>query len=371
MKKFFSIFAIAALVAVACSKDDDKKDDDDNKKPQTEYNGPQQGTSEWSIIGSFAEEKIAMNWDNDLVMAASGSLFVLKDLKLTAADEFKLRKDKDWAVNRGGAFAEVGTGFVVTPDGANIKPALDGIYDVYYNPAAEQVAICAAGKEPEWGYVPAISIDGKFEDWATLGNKAVSAKNATDSSWDAVKEIRCYSDELYVFYYIEFDAEIAKEMLAAANGSDADGEPLGLPIRLNINTDGEFTSGYLNYSLDGYDFIIEGSLAGDGAWKSFDGTLHQRIGSWVALQEGGLCSGAGEGNHYEICLMRDAFNGAAATSEVPMPMGEVFQTGIRFYTPDWGELSNMPNSTPNPDSEISGEQKGWGHLLEVHTVMFE
>lgn len=367
MKKILSIFAIAAMFAVACNKDDDKDNGNDNGgNSTTEYAGPEQGTSAWSVIGSLAEEKVAMNWDNDLVMAASGDLFVLKNLKLTAADEFKIRENKDWGNNRGGDFVELGSGFAVNNGGNNIKPGLDGLYDIYYNPAAEQMAVCAAGKTPEWGYIPAIAIDGKFDDWAALGNKAVSAKNAEGSNWDAVKEIRCYADEVYVFYYIEFDSDLLAEQMAEVTG-----ETNCLPIRLNINTDGEFTSGYTSYSLDGYDFIIEGSLAENKAWTSFDGTLHQRIGSWNQLQENGLCSGAGEANHYEICLMRDAFNAAAATSSVPMPMGEVFQTGIRFYTPSWGELSNMPNTTPNPDSEVSGEQKGWGHLLEVHTVMFE
>ena len=227
------------------------------------------------------------------------------------------------------------------------------------------------GGNEEQEYVAPITIDGDFADWATLGSKAVSAKTDPNANWDAVKEIRCYSDEAYVFYYIEFNSAQIGELVAAATGTNDEGEKIGLPIRLCINTDGEFESGYANYFAQAYDFIIEGSLAEDGAWKSFDGVMHQRIGSWVALQEFGLCTGAGKDNKYEICLVRDSFNGAAMKSEVTMPMGEVFQTGIRFYTPDWGELSNMPNTAPNPDSEIKAEQKGWGNLLEIHTVAID
>ena len=227
------------------------------------------------------------------------------------------------------------------------------------------------GGEEEQEYVAPITIDGEFADWAALGTKAVSAKTNPAAPWDAVKEIRCYADDAFVFYYIEFDAAQIGALVAAANGVDDDGDKVGLPIRLCINTDGEFESGYANYFAQAYDFIIEGSLAQDGAWKSFDGTMHQRIDGWVALQENGLCSGAGKDNKYEICLVRDAFNGAAMKSTVTMPMGEIFQTGIRFYTPDWGELSNMPNAAQNPDSEIKAEQKGWGNMLEIHTVAIE
>lgn len=217
-------------------------------------------------------------------------------------------------------------------------------------------------------YEQPIIIDGEFADWAKLpADKVKVGKTVAGCAegWDAVKEIRCYSDDFFVFYYIEYDAAQIDGLLAATVGAD------GLPIRLCINTDGEFTSGYASYFAQAYDFIIEGSLANEGAWTSFDGTLHQRIDGWVALQEGGLCTGAGKDNKYEICLMRDIFNAAAMTSTVTMPMGEIFHTGIRFYTPDWGELSNVPNSVPNPDSEVKAEQKGWGDLLEIHTVPVE
>ena len=216
-------------------------------------------------------------------------------------------------------------------------------------------------EEPE--YECPITIDGNFTDWAGLDASKVSvAKNDPNSPWTGVKEIRVYADEEFVFFYIEYDSAELNEMFPTC----CDGENDGLPIRLNFNTDGEFTSGYTSYSLDGYDFIIEGSLAsGNNEWGSFDGNFYQRIDGWVPLLEGGnnMCSGAGSGNKYEIQVIRAVFNSAAMTSTVPMPMGDVFQAGVRFYTPDWGELSNMPNGAVTDDNP-----KGYGHLLEVNTV---
>lgn len=205
-----------------------------------------------------------------------------------------------------------------------------------------------------------IKVDGNFEDWEALaGSEDVYvAKNAMDSPWPAVKEMRVYAIKDKVFYYIRFDS-IEMEPYMEDNDD--------LPMRINLNTDGEFTTGYSSYFTQAYDFMIEGSLGnGEGGWASYDGTLYQRVGGkWVELLApgSGLVSGAGAGYQYEIVLDRLVFNEAATASEVPMPMGDTFQTSLRFYetssTGKWVELSNIPNSA---------EGTGYGPLLEVNFV---
>ena len=208
--------------------------------------------------------------------------------------------------------------------------------------------------------ISTISIDGSFDDWAALSTNAfVSAKNNSNSPWNAVNEIRCYADANYVYYYIEFNNNVLKEELK--NGST-------LPLRLCLNTDGEFTSGFSNYFLESYDFIIEGYMAdGAGSWATYDGELHQRVTSWVSLLKPGsnLVYGKGSGNKYEIMLNRELFNSVVSNDQ---KMGDVFYTGLRFYgmcggNSYWGELSNMPNS-----SIEEGQGNGWGHLMRVTTV---
>lgn len=209
----------------------------------------------------------------------------------------------------------------------------------------------------------AIKIDGNFDDWASLKPEQVSvAKNNANSPWAAVSEIRCCADADFVYYYIKFNKEELKEQME--NGES-------LPIRLNINTDGEFTSGYASYSLDAYDFIVEGALAdGAGKWTDYTGTLHFR--TWIEEKEkidwkelipstGGLVSGKGNGNEYEIMLFRELFNNAVPAEH---KMGDVFYTGIRFYgNGGWNELSNLPNSSID-----EGDGNGWAHLMKVTTV---
>ena len=137
-----------------------------------------------------------------------------------------------------------------------------------------------------------------------------------------------------------------------------------MPIRLCIDTNNDFSTGYENYFLDPYDFIIEGGLAENGAWATYDGTLHQRTseGKWNEILKPGnnLVTGKGSGGEYEILLAREIFSNAVPAEH---KIGDVFYTGIRFYGYDWGELSNMPNT-----SIEEGDGKGWGHLLKITTA---
>jgi hypothetical protein len=214
-----------------------------------------------------------------------------------------------------------------------------------------------------------IAIDGDFADWAALdASKVVVAKNAEGSPWEAVKEIRVYADKKFVYYYIKFDGETLRDILA---------ESKGLPMRICLNTDGEFESGYDLYFKEHYDFIIEGELVDDNKeWTSFDGTFYQRLPKddgtgtkWKSLLESGngIASGAGKDNEYEIALSREVFNANATNSVEPKLIGDTFQTGLRFYyivddeDETWTELSNMPNLS------IDESENGWGHLLEITT----
>ena len=207
----------------------------------------------------------------------------------------------------------------------------------------------------------AIKIDGQFDDWGSLKpTEFTSAKNNPDSPWSAVTEIRCCADKDFVYYYIRYNASELKEQMES-------GEEL--PIRLCLNTDGEFTTGYQRYFLDFYDFIIEGALCdGAGKWVAYDGTLHQHSGGdkssdFHALLEpnNNLVRGMGSGSEYEILLAREIFNNAVPAGH---KIGDTFHTGIRFYgNGGWGELSNMPNA-----SVAEGDGNGWGHLMEVKTV---
>ncbi len=134
---------------------------------------PVEGNSEWSIIGAL----LGTNWDKDFVAAKDGDIYVVKNVKLAASDAFKFRKNKDWGENRG-AEGDVepyklaaGTAITVVHNGKNLAAPGDGIYDIYYNAAVEQLCLVAKDGTPKWNE-PAvkglIDIDGDFSDWAEI-----------------------------------------------------------------------------------------------------------------------------------------------------------------------------------------------------------
>ena len=157
MKKVFKFALVAfaaAAVAVACNKPaadpTPTPTPDPDPDPQPEEVVPVEGNSDWSVIGAL----LGTNWDKDYVCAEENGAFVLKNVKLTATDEFKFRKGKAWDENRGGAFESLNNGFAVVHDGANIKPGLDGVYDLYLLADLTQAAVCAKGVSPEWQKAP-------------------------------------------------------------------------------------------------------------------------------------------------------------------------------------------------------------------------
>ena len=224
-----------------------------------------------------------------------------------------------------------------------------------FKAAEKTITVTVKDNTPEPPAKASIEIDGEFADWGQLEPQTFGqAINDPNSPWEGVEEIRCYADENMVYYYIKFNTESLADAFAM--------DPNDMHLRLCINTDGEYESGYSSYFLEAYDFIVEGTFAEGGQFVEFDGTLHQRIGSWVSLLEpgNGLVYGVGKGDEYEISLDRTIFNEAANTSDDPKPMGDEFQTGIRFYYNGWAEFSNVPNS------DVDEEQgNGWGYLLRV------
>jgi len=93
----------------------------------------------WSLIGGV----YTTGWGADYFMVndANGN-YVAYNASLDG--EWKLRFDAAWEVNRGGAFAELGTAFAVENNGANIATPGEGLYNVVYNPTAETVTVTSA-----------------------------------------------------------------------------------------------------------------------------------------------------------------------------------------------------------------------------------
>ena len=130
--------------------------------------------STWSVIGKLSNYDI--DWNGDLPMITDGKTHVAQGIKLSASDEFKFRKDQDWAVNMGGELGSLGSEFTVTQDGPNIKVPQDGIYDLILDPNGSATIVETLGggvsnkiggdePEPEPVTVTGWNVIGANGDW--------------------------------------------------------------------------------------------------------------------------------------------------------------------------------------------------------------
>ena len=87
-------------------------------------------------------------------------------------------------------------------------------------------------EDPE--YVMPITIDGDFSDWAKLdASKMVVAQSAEGATKEALKVVKVYADEFFVFVYFEWD----KDQISY----EPDVEHV--PFHVYINGDNDFTTG--------------------------------------------------------------------------------------------------------------------------------
>lgn len=101
------------------------------------------GRADWGVIGDFN------GWSGDAVMLEQepGLYSTLQPVELTAGEGFKIRKDRDWAVNRGAegdvepAELAENTPVPVVNNGKNFTVATTGLYMIIYDMNAETVSI--------------------------------------------------------------------------------------------------------------------------------------------------------------------------------------------------------------------------------------
>ena len=353
MKKIFAFVAIAAMFAVACSKPANNNKPNDEQKPdnqEQEYAGPTEGTSDWSLIGAV----LGSNWDKDYKLAASGDNFVIKNVKLAAADEFKIRFQGAWDANRGGAFAELGKGFAVENNGANIKPGLDGFYDIWYNPAVEQMAVCAKDAAPAWseggqqgGDVKSIEIDGQFEDWAALEPGTFSKTYGDEeAAHPALTHCKVYATAEKVYVYVEWDEE------------GLGGDLSWIPFHCYINTDGDDkTGGYADEFEDACsDVLLEGAVYADGEICSYWSGGYPWIGeanasgwTWAPdtdniFGEESPTEGAGVPGKYEFSIDRKMF------ADAGFPIADEFSIGFDIQNSGWSTVGVLPCTSASEDN---------------------
>lgn len=93
-------------------------------------------------------------------------------LYCNADDQFKLRRDASWDVNRGlpeAGVIEPGY-YYLQQNGANIQMSRNGVYEVFWYPEYEEVGIYYPGQRPSWSITGSIEgMDWSGDHWADGG----------------------------------------------------------------------------------------------------------------------------------------------------------------------------------------------------------
>ncbi len=214
-------------------------------------------------------------------------------------------------------------------------------------------------KEPEeQKYVQPITIDGSFSDWAALdASKVATATCNENANHTALKVVKVYADEYFVFVYFEWDKEQITWELDVEH----------VPFHIYINGDGDAkTGGFSDQWSDAcMDTCFEGSVTDGTNIASYDPGVYGWIGDvngggWKWTEEpilaagSGICQGAGVEGKYELQIIRDYY-----------PVGKLadnFSIGFDIQQ-DWNSVGVLPNDAVTDDNP-----GGTAPSLQVKTV---
>lgn len=191
------------------------------------------------------------------------------------------------------------------------------------------------GGDPE--YVAPIKIDADFSDWAKLDASKVATATLPEggASKEALKVLKVYADEVFVYIYFEWDTEMIEY--------EPDVEHV--PFHIYLNGDGDNTTGGFSdqFTDAATDFLAEGFLTdgtnlvnyGDGvSCFAWDGEVNGSGWTWSDVDSGaGLFQGAGVAGKYEIAMTRELY-----------PLGKLadeFSIGIDIQQ-SWDSVGVLP-----------------------------
>ena len=151
------------------------------------------------------------------------------------------------------------------------------------NPSTDTIGGGGGGEE----YASPINVkDNSVADWDALDPTKVAVANVTEEPYfDGLKQVKVYSDGIYINYMLVFDPNIYKSHVGAKDG---------MHIYMNIDNSAE-TGGFFDLFADAaVDLMFEGELFDDqGNAVPYSPNMHRWVG-----QEGGLpaernCDAAG------------------------------------------------------------------------------
>ena len=206
------------------------------------------------------------------------------------------------------------------------------------------------GPDPTPTYVQPITIDGDFADWAKLPAAQMAiAECPQDASKTALKLVKVFADEMFIFVYFEWD----KGQITHDPTPDEYGDPTeAVPFHVYLNGDGlSTTGGFGDQWTDACtDVLMEGFIYPDGeSIGSYEPGLFKWSGevngtgwSWEGLGDiSGITAGAGIEGKYELSILRELY-----------PLGKIaeeFSIGFDIQQ-GWDSVGILANAAPSEDN---------------------
>lgn len=200
-------------------------------------------------------------------------------------------------------------------------------------------------EEPE--YVAPITIDGTDSDWAALGEKVAVATTNPEAATLALKTLKVYADEVYVYMYAEFDPSLIDINEDLSNEEFP--EKWGVPYHIYF-TAGAADEGYLGQWSTPAQILCEGFLYLDGQPTNYNPSIFSWDNpgvadtgwTWAASTATGVVNASKvTATTVELSVLRDL---------LPVQLGDKFFFGADIQM-GWDSKGILPNVKANDDGE--------------------
>ena len=161
-------------------------------------------TSPWGITGAIAS--VGFNWDKDIVMymTPDGNKHVARNVKLSADDQFKFRKDGGWTENFGAEgdvepfVMALDTEYPAAGGGKNLAVAADGSYDLLLDTQAGTFTVSEAFVTyPGFDEVSTWGVTGAIASFEINWDKDIAM--TTDGTWHVAEGVVLTADDQFKF----------------------------------------------------------------------------------------------------------------------------------------------------------------------------
>ena len=229
--------------------------------------------------------------------------------------------------------------------------------------ASPDGALFAVVLNPTEGAWNGIKIDGDFSDWSKLSSdRLAEASKSENSVYDALYNIKFCTDRNYIYFYLEFDADVNEK-------GESDGEYHTVnAVEIFMNVDNDSTTGFnalSHWSNAAADYLVEG-IFGDmnnaGLYRytseNQDGWEWEDMGNVQGIVT--ACNPITVSNAQYTQTALKAMEGKISRAAIPSTI-KTLQVGVWTLHSEWETSGLLPEET----ASATGGQQIPSPMLDV------